>query len=234
MKMNRTIVKLVLSVLSILVGIVWTGALIILAGTGGAPIVRLLMLFFFSALFLVLGIRGFLKWKKTSGAEGTTIPRVVPILLGMVGVLLVIQMATVFPHLWKNGQLDRALIPYVKDDYTAEDVKLPDHPRFVFYHNGSFSVPPQRFINGTDDPKQVNVVVAYMDSVSENGIWVNSETGEKVSDARVQKVTLQIIRLEDWALIDEVKFSQRLKQNENGVNVLGMNSVETYLNELGK
>ena len=123
MKMNRTIVKLVLSVLSILMGIVWTGALIILAGTDGAPIVGLLMLFFFSTLFLVLGIRGFLKWKKTSGAEGTTIPRVVPILLGTVGVLLVIQMATVFPHLWKNGQLDRSLIPYVKMDDMRQKLK---------------------------------------------------------------------------------------------------------------
>jgi hypothetical protein len=104
----------------------------------------------------------------------------------------------------------------------------------VFYHNGSFSVPSERFTLGTDDPDKVNVVVAYSESVSKNGIWVDSATGKKVTDARVQNATLYVIRLEDWALIDEVKFHQQLKQNENGVNVLGMNGVETYLNSLGQ
>ena len=50
----------------------------------------------------------------------------------------------------------------------------------------------------------------------------------------MQHVTLSLIRLEDWALIDEVSFSQQLKQGENGVNVLGMNQVQFYLNELGQ
>jgi len=31
-----------------------------------------------------------------------------------------------------------------------------------------------------------------------------------------------------------VKFHEQLKQNENGVNVLGMNGVENYLNSLGQ
>ena len=63
---------------------------------------------------------------------------------------------------------------------------------------------------------------------------MDSATGEKVSDARVQNVKLYVIRKEDWALIDEVKFHEQLKQNENGVNVLGMNGVENYLNSLGQ
>ena len=104
----------------------------------------------------------------------------------------------------------------------------------MFYHNGSFTVPSKRFIFGTDDPSQVNVVVAYSESVSKNGIWVDSATGKKVSDARVQNATLYVIRLEDWALVDEVKCHQLLKQNENGVNVLGMSEVENYLNSLGQ
>ena len=236
MKKNSSTVKLVLSLLSLLVGIVWTGALIITAGSMGStiPVWRLLILLVFSALFLFLGIRGLLTWKKISLSEGGTIPKAVPVIVGIVGVLLVIQMALVFPGMWDNGKMNNALKPYVQEEYTDEDVKMPEDPHFVFYHNGSFSVPSSRFTKGTDDPDQVNVVVAYSDSVSKNGICVNSATGEKVSDARVQNVTLDVIRLEDWALIDEVKFSQQLKENENGVNVLGMNQVESYLNSLGQ
>ena len=234
MKKNHSVVKLVLSLLSLMIGIVWTGALIIVAFSGGAPVWRLLILLLFTALFLFLGIRGLLSWKKTGLAEGTKIPRAVPIVLGVVGVLLVIQMAMFFPIAARNGRMTRLLKPYVQEDYTDEDVKLPENPRFVFYHNGSFTVPSDRFIFGTDDPSQVNVVVAYSESVSNNGIWVDSATGKKVSDARVQNATLYVIRLEDWALVDEVKCHQLLKQNENGVNVLGMSEVENYLNSLGK
>ena len=77
MKKNRSIVKLVLSLLSLMVGIVWTGALIIVTFSGGAPVWRLLILLLFSALFLFLGIRGLLDWKKTSLAEGTKIPNTI-------------------------------------------------------------------------------------------------------------------------------------------------------------
>ena len=69
MKKNRSAVKLVLSLLSLMVGIVWTGALIIVAGSGGAPVWRLLILLFFTALFLFLGIRGLLAWKKANNAH---------------------------------------------------------------------------------------------------------------------------------------------------------------------
>ena len=234
MKKNHSAVKLVLSLLSLLVGIVWTGALIIVAFSGGAPAWRLLILFLFSALFLFLGIRGILAWRKDSAAEGGKIGRPVWIIVGAVGVLLFIQMALYFPIAARNGQMTRVLKPYVKEEYTDEDVRLPENPRFVFYHNGSFSVPSERFTLGTDDPDKVNVVVAYSESVSKNGIWVDSASGKKVNDARVQNVTLYVIRLEDWALIDEVKFHQQLKQNENGVNVLGMSEVENYLNSLGQ
>jgi AraC-like DNA-binding protein len=88
--------------------------------------------------------------------------------------LLVIQMAMFFPIAARNGRMTRALKPYVKEEYTDEDVRLPENPRFVFYHNGSFSVPSDRFTLGTDDPDKVNVVVAYSESVSNNGIFIQT------------------------------------------------------------
>ena len=134
----------------------------------------------------------------------------------------------------KDGKMYKARKPYVKEEFSDVEAELPDDPWFVFYHNGSFSIPSSRFTRGTDDPDKVNVVVAYTDSTSRNGVWVDEVTGKEVSDTFVQHVTLSLIRLEDWALIDEVSFSQQLKQGENGVNVLGMDQVQFYLNELGQ
>ena len=182
MKKSNSVLKLVLSLVSLLVGIVWTGALIIVVGSGGTsvPFWRLLILLLFSALFLYLGIRGLLSWRQSSAEAGRTIPKAVPIVIGIIGFLLVIQMALVFPQEWRNGRLNNALKGYVQEDFSDEDVKLPENPRFVFYHNGSFRIPSDRYALGTSDPKQVNVVVAYTESVSNSGIWVDSATGQKV------------------------------------------------------
>ena len=232
---NRSVISLILSVLSLMVGVVWAGATVIIMGSMGTdvPAWRLGMLIAFSALFLFLGIRGLLRYRSRMKAAGGKIGKAVPIILGIVGVLLVAQMAMVFPSMWKEGKMDRALKPYVQEEFAEEDGKLPEDPWFVFYHNGRFSIPSDRYYRGTNDPEKVNLVVEYSESVSRNGTWVNKETGQKVSDAQVQHVTLKLIRLEDWALIDTVSFSQQLKQNESGVNVLGMNSVRSYLNSFG-
>lgn len=235
-KKDRSVISLILSALSLMVGVVWAGATVIIMGSMGTdvPAWRLGMLIAFSALFLFLGIRGLLRYRSQRMAKGGKTGKAVPIILGIVGVLLVAQMAMVFPSMWKEGKMDRALKPYVQEEFAEEDGKLPEDPWFVFYHNGRFSIPSDRnFYRGTNDPEKVNLVVEYTESVSRNGAWVNKETGQKVSDAQVQHVTLKLIRLEDWALIDTVSFSQQLKQNENGVNVLGMNSVRSYLNSLG-
>lgn len=98
----------------------------------------------------------------------------------------------------KDGKMYKALKPYVKEEFSDVDAELPDAPWFVFYHNGSFSIPSSRFTRGTDDPDKVNVVVAYTDSASRNGVWVDEATGKAVSDALVQHVSLSLIRLEDW------------------------------------
>ena len=204
MKKDRSVIKLVLSIVSLMIGVIWAGATIIVLGSRGTdvPLWRFIVLIAFTILFFFLGVRGLLRWNRARREGGKKIGKAVPILLGVVAVLLVSQMALVFP--------------------------------FVFYHNGSFSIPSSSFTRGTDDPDKVNVVVAYTDSTSRNGVWVDEVTGKEVSDTLVQHVTLSLIRLEDWALIDEVSFSQQLKQGENGVNVLGMNQVQFYLNELGQ
>ena len=236
MKKDRSVIKLVLSIVSLMIGVIWAGATIIVLGSRGTdvPLWRFLVLIAFTILFFFLGVRGLLRWNRARREGGKKIGKAVPILLGVVAVLLVSQMALVFPSMIKDGKMYKALKPYVKEEFSDVEAELPDDPWFVFYHNGSFSIPSSSFTRGTDDPDKVNVVVAYTDSTSRNGVWVDEVTGKEVSDTLVQHVTLSLIRLEDWALIDEVSFSQQLKQGENGVNVLGMNQVQFYLNELGQ
>ena len=85
---------------------------------------------------------------------------------------------------------------------------------------------------GTSDPKETNVVVAYRESVQKDGVWVDKSTGKNVGAGLKQKVSLYVIRLDDWSLITQADFSVQLDYGENGTNVLHMNQVESYLNNL--
>lgn len=50
-------------------------------------------------LFFFLGVRGLLRWNRARREGGKKIGKAVPILLGVVAVLLVSQMALVFPSM---------------------------------------------------------------------------------------------------------------------------------------
>ena len=131
-----------------------------------------------------------------------------------------------------STKLTSELKKYVKDSYSSTNAELPDNPRFVFYNGGSFTEPSSKYIYGTGNPDEVNVVVEYSSKISRNGEWVDQKTGKKVSDALTQTVDVHVIRLEDWALIDETSFTYQLDQNESEMNVLGMNEFESYLKEV--
>ena len=74
----------------------------------------------------------------------------------------------------------------------------------------------------------------YEEETGVYGIWYDEKTGKKIDDARLQKVKIYVIRLEDWALIDEASFSEQLDYGENGTAAIGMTEVQRYLNDLMK
>ena len=225
---------LVLSIVCLVIGVIFLAVLVIMANAGnklnpgGAAGDAVI-----GAMFLILGIVELLRWRRMAASDPSKKPgRVVGIILAVVAVLFLVQAGISLPPMWRNMRMNGALRAYVQDSYAATEAALPEDPWFVFYHNGSFSVPSSAYARGTDDPDKVNVVVAYTESVSTNGTWVEQGTNETVADARVQNVTLNVIRLEDWALIDTASFSEQLDYDETGVNVLGMNQVRSYLGDL--
>lgn len=96
------------------------------------PLWRFIVLIAFSILFFFLGVRGLLRWNRARREGGKKIGKAVPILLGVVAVLLVSQMALVFPSMIKDGKMYKALKPYVKEEFSDVEAELPDDPWFVF------------------------------------------------------------------------------------------------------
>lgn len=133
-KKDRSVIKLVLSIVSLVIGVVWAGATIIVLGSRGTdvPLWRFIVLIAFSILFFFLGVRGLLRWNRARREGGKKIGKAVPILLGVVAVLLVSQMALVFPSMIKDGKMYKALKPYVKEEFSDVEAELPDDPWFVF------------------------------------------------------------------------------------------------------
>ena len=230
-------VKLVLSIISLVIGLIWTSACVTVLFSMGSltTLWRGVVLVLFSVLFFWLGIRGLLRWR---AEKSRTDPKKVKIILAATGaamVFIIFQLSLTLPATWASGRINSALRPLVRTEFASENGALPEDPHFVFYNmeTGMFSVPSRKsYPKGTDDPEKVNVVVGYTESVRKNGRWVAKGSGQKLSDAYSQGVTLDIIDPKDWSLINEVSFSVRLNYNENGKNVLGMNQVERYLNEL--
>ena len=234
-KKDRTVITLVLSIVSLMIGMVWTGASVtVITSYSDIPAPRIAVLFVFSALFLGLGIRGMLKWRAMRKAGGKKAGKAVFIVLGIVGVLFIFQLSITLPQTRTMGNLSSQLKGYVKEDFTDEYVKMPEDPHFVFYNNGIFTVPSSEYKRGTDDPSKVNVIVMIEDWTGTNGNWVDKNSGKNLGDAMTQNAKVYVIRLDDWALIDEESFSLQLKYGENGVNVTGMNQVVQYLNDLIK
>ena len=234
-KKDGTTKTLVLSLVSLMVAVVWMSAFVTVTSsypdlsTAGVMIVLLI-----GVVFLIAGISGLFRWSAMRKAGGKKTGPAVWIILGIVAVLIVFQMFNTLPIFRTNGKLASALKGYVKEEFSSEQAKMPEDPWFVFYNNGIFSSPSSEYLRGTDDPSKVNVVVMYEEGTAANGDWIDKNSGQYLGDAEVQQVTLYVVRLDDWALIDKESFSQQLDYGENGINVLGMNEVQTYLNDLIK
>ena len=230
-------VMLTLSVVSLMIGTVWIAASVTVITSMSAQVEawRAVILILFSALFVGLGVRGLLRWRAAGKPGNPRNNKIALAILGVVGVMMLTMMATTLPGTWRTGRLNSTLLPLVQEDFSDRHGALPDNPRFVFYNldTGRFSIPSTRlYPNGTNDPAEVNVVIAYTEGQQKSGSWVSKNTGKKVSDAYSQGVTLYVLRAEDWSLVTKTHFSQQLRYDENGVNVLGMNSVVSYINNL--
>ena len=234
-KKDGTTKTLVLSLIALMVAAVWISAsLTIITSFRDLSTVGVIIMILIGIILFVLGISGLFRWRALRKAGGKKAGPAVWIILGIFCIFAVFQLTGILSMFRTKGKLETALKGYVKEEFSDEDAKMPEDPWFVFYNNGSFTSPSSAYLRGTDDPSRVNVVVMYEESTGSNGDWIDKNSGKYLGDALVQNATVYVIRLDDWALIDKESFSQQLKYGENGVNVLGMNEVQTYLNGLIK
>lgn len=233
---DKTVRTLVLSIISLVIGIVWTMAsTTVITAYSDIPLWRIAILFGLSILFLGPGIWGLFKWRAMRKTGGEKVGKAVPIITGIVVVLSIFQLCVILPPMWKRGILNTELKGYVRDEFSDENVKMPGEPWFVFYHDGFFEVPSGAYARSTDNPSKVNVVVMYEDSKETIGTWVVEGSRKEVGPAMEQTSKVYVIRLEDWALIDEKSFSVLIRDIKNNwINITGTDDVKQYINDLVK
>ena len=232
-KKKGSVVILILSIISLVIGTIWTMTSLTVAITNSSvPTWRILILLFFSFVFILLGVLGliFRPREKKEGKKKLNVGLIIGIaVLIIFGLVQVVNVLSVFG---RRGILNSTLGKYVKADYTEEDVKMPEDPWFVFYNkdDGNFEFPMSSYTRGTDDPKKVNVVVMYKDETFRDGTWVTG-TGEEVGASLMQRTHVYIIRLEDWSLIDDHSFKFELDYGEKSVDSTRRDEVITYIND---
>lgn len=194
-------------------------------------------------IFLIISIRGFVKWRKYK--KDNPGYKVHPLAIFFVALFVIGGISTFvvqFPNMYISLHIKAVIEPYVKDDFTDENVPMPDNPHFVFYNMDTkgFSAPNKKYYNcGTKNPDEANVVVAYSNDVEKNGKWVYANSGNYAGDAYEQCVYIFVIRTYDWALIDSTVVSEQMdygKKNKklDTKSIDGIDEVRYYLNDLFK
>ncbi|MCR4687500.1 MAG: hypothetical protein K5659_08010 [Lachnospiraceae bacterium] len=238
-KKKGSVVILILSIISLVIGVVWTMTTFVVALTySSVPLVRIVVLLAISILFIILGVLGIMlrPREKKDGKKKSKAGIIIAVVVCLVFLLGSIPLISSLSFIGHRGVLNSALDKYVKDDWTEEGVAMPDNPYFVFYceNDGNFAVPASSYTKGTDDPKKVNVVVMYKDETFRDGTWVGSVSGEEVGAAMTQRTHVYILRLNDWALIDDHVFDFALGYGEKSVNSTGRDEIKTYINNIVK
>ncbi|WP_350455091.1 hypothetical protein [Slackia heliotrinireducens] len=227
------------SLYGLVLGVVLFSTLAILAVVNpdaiAAPIAVLVMMAI-AVLLVILGIRGVLSYRNQKRMNPSMKLHPLAIFfIALLGIGTVVSIPSALFGTFEEANLGRALDPYVQESFSDEGIPMPDDPHFVFYDadTHSFSVPNRNtFPQGTNDPDEVNVVVVYDVGLTAIGEWVTADTGEYVKDAEAQYATIQIVRLEDWALISEttVYEDKDFDEGQGTYSLEGMHEAVRYIN----
>lgn len=117
-------------------------------------------------------------------------------------ILCAVLSAVVKDDSGREKKLKAALEPFLKEEEPASGGTLPASPRFVLYDMDSKEVyipDAKRYSKGTDDPDQVNVVVAYDQVFNSGRFYAQTEKGRQTVYSRDLRVS--VIQLDGWKLI---------------------------------
>ncbi len=204
---------------------------------GGTAILVIILI-----LVLTISIKGIVKWRRYK--KNTPDYKLHPLAIFFIVLFFIGGLSTfvvAFPRYYVSLHIKAVIEPYVKDDFTEEDVPMPDDPYFVFYNmdTKSFAAPGKKYNRGTKEPEKANVVVAYSTDVRNNGKWVDAGTGKYAGEAYEQRVYLYVIRKSDWALIDSTVVAEQMDYGKKNKKldtkaIDGIDEVADYLNGLIK
>ena len=133
----------------------------------------------------------------------------------------------------ESKKLTQGVIPYIHDDVTPESGGvLPENPRFVLYNMDTKKVyipNPKYFTLGTDDPEQVNVIVAYRQVLNARYEYYDKEK-KMYMPAYARDLVVDIIEKDNWKLIKRGTFEEN-GGSRNGELIDFKDSLRSSANE---
>ena len=160
----------------------------------------------------------------------------------VVGCLILPVITTLLSNSSSESSIEDTLRQYVKDEYAQVSASMPKNARYILYNQNTkkFETDANSLLKGfTGNPNKANVVVAYKTGTNEIGTW-KAVSGVRIGTAYAEYMDIAIIRLSDWALIEEHHFdavwsNNRLgKGDKNDTYEISLydDEVYHYLNEL--
>lgn len=134
------------------------------------------------------------------------------------GCLILSVITTLLSNSRSESSIEDTLRQYVKDEYSQVSVSIPENARYILYNQNTetFETDANSLLKGfTNNPNKVNVVVSYKTGTNEIGTW-ETETGVRIGTAYAEYMDIAIIRLSDWALIEEQHFDAVRSNNRLG------------------
>lgn len=170
---------------------------------------RNLQFFMVGFVLLALGIWGITKTRRgTTKSSKRRFPKVL-IIIGSVVLLLVLSVGVSLLTTQSNtARIDKALRPYMREQYSETGAALPENARYILYDRAkdTFQYEARNVLKGFEgNPDKVNAVVAFRIGTERIGNW-ESSSGKNVAGAASEYMIIEVIRLSDWALVDERRF----------------------------
>jgi hypothetical protein len=207
------ILKRIISIFSLFAGIGVIAYCVYLAAVGSFEngfMLRNLQFFMVGFVLLALGIWGITKTKRgTAKNPKRRFPKAL-IIIGSVVLMLVLSVGVSLLTTQSNtSRIDKALRPYMREQYSETGAALPENARYILYDRAkdTYQYEARDILAGFEgNPDKVNTVVAFRIGTERIGNWETS-SGMNVAGAASEYMIIEVIRLSDWALVDEQRFT---------------------------
>ena len=137
--------------------------------------------------------------------------------LTVIIVILVLGVLGLIPALFiKNepitsDKLTQGVMPFIQNKEAVSGGELPPQPKFVLYDMDSNTVyipDTDMYRNGTDDPEEVNVIVAYRQKMVKGRFYYYSQADKNYHYVYSRDLEVSVIQKDGWKLIVKRTFEE--------------------------